>query len=682
MTGTGVDVILVLPADLASQIAAGEVVERPASAVKELVENALDAGATRCDVAIEGGGITSIRVADDGRGMSEADARLAVERHATSKLRAFSDLRQVATFGFRGEALPSIASVSRFTLRTRTMEEPAGIELQLEGGGAPALRPAGLAVGTEIWVRDLFFNVPARRKFLRSTGTESGHVVDTVEALALARPDVTFTVTRDGRQVREWLRAASRGDRVRDWLEDVPLIPCAGQRGPLGVEAWISRPEQARTGAGGLRLLVNGRVIRDRALAMTVAQAYGSALERGRYPRGAVYLDLPRELVDVNVHPQKTEVRFVDPRAVADALYHLLSRELSARLALPRPNRSSWALTPERTAANPGAAPLLGVAPPAPHQRIVDDEQGTAAAPPPPPPAGAAKIAGNPAQPPAETKRTPAPGTRLDTLAGSIALGRVTSAPDDDHDGSDPKAEPPDPWGLAGGERLPISAGTSPVPAAAREEAGLLACCEATSVVTATRTEVDWTKLRFLAQVQKTYLVCEGKEGLYVIDQHAAAERVSFHRLRRAYAERSVAAQSLLFPQVIEALSDEVSLVERHQSGIAALGLDLRVRGPRSLSIHAVPRLLQRASPERLVRDLIVELSRTGSSGFSDAVSATLARMACHGAIRAGDPLSSAEASALLIALGEVDFAAVCTHGRPVVAFTSWAELERKVGRR
>ncbi len=666
--------INVLPPDLASQIAAGEVVERPASVAKELVENALDAGAQRCDVALEGGGVTTLRVLDDGSGMSEADARLAVERHATSKLRAFDDLKRIASFGFRGEALPSIASVSRFTLRTREVAASAGVELVVEGGAPPTLRPAGIAAGTEVRVQDLFFNVPARRKFLRSTSTEAGHVVETIEALALARPDVTFTVERDGRLVREWLRAVDRSERVRDAIGDLPLVSVAGDRGPLRVEAFLSRPEQARSGATGLRLLVNGRVVRDRAVAATIAQAYGSVLERGRYPRGVVYLDLAPELVDVNVHPQKAEVRFADPRAVTDALYGLLSRELASALSLPRPQRFAWGArkpgpgsSPDPTASgtvgrgqagasDPGHAEGPGVvdrsiepAPSAPDGRVV------------------AALAGDPA-------RAPLPRDGRGATAGAPEAPRAARATPEPADG--------DPWGLFGppGDGSPHGAGRGAVERPdARTSLGVR---DSAASPSRPRPEVEWQSLRFLAQVQKTYLVCEGRDGLYVVDQHAAAERVNFHRLRKAYAAREVAAQALLFPLVMEAPATEVALVEEHTAAIAAVGFDLRVRGPQTLSIHAVPRLLQRASPERLVRDLVAELTRAGGRGFSDAIDLTLARMACHGAIRAGDSISAAEASTLLMALDEADFAGFCPHGRPVVAFTSWSELERKVGRR
>src|SRR5450631_352517 len=348
--------IVVLSPALASQIAAGEVVERPASAVKELIENALDAGAQRVDVEIEGGGVTRLCVSDDGVGMNAENARLSVERHATSKLTAISDLNRLLSYGFRGEALPSIASVSRFALRSRSAESDAGVEVSIEGVADPVVRATGMAVGTRVEVRDLFFNIPARRKFLRSTGTESGHVTEVVEAAALTRPEVTFTLARDGRKVREFLRCSGREERVAQVCNGEDLTRCAGTRGPLSLEAFLSRPEQARSGAGGLRLFVNGRSVRDRALAVTIAQAYGSVLERGRYPRGVVYLDLPPELLDVNVHPQKAEVRFADSRATSDAVYGMLSRALAGAFSLPTPNRSAWS-KPKQDPPTAGALP-------------------------------------------------------------------------------------------------------------------------------------------------------------------------------------------------------------------------------------------------------------------------------------------------------------------------------------
>jgi DNA mismatch repair protein MutL len=601
--------VAVLPPELASQIAAGEVVERPSSAVKELIENALDAEASRVDVEIEGGGIGRLAVADDGFGMNEADARLALERHATSKLRTFAELSRVATFGFRGEALPTIASVSRLRLRTRALGSDVGTLVQVDGGKLLLAEPVGMPTGTQVEVGELFYNVPARRKFLRSTGTESGHVTEAVEQAALSRPDITFTLTRDGRKVRELLRAAERAERVRQVCELDELAACHGERGPLRVEAFLSRPEQARAGAGGLSILVNGRPIRDRAILVTIAQAYGSVLERGRYPRGVVYIDLEPELVDVNVHPQKAEVRFADARAASDAVYQILSKALVSAFSLPPVSRAAWGRAPARVA-------------------------------------------------------EPAATARDEPVYRSVAPG-APSAP-----------LPLDVLVAAANRATPVQ---DPAP---QVDTPLVAARDHAAAPIRPRPEVPWSSLRFIAQLRMTYLICEGEDGIYLLDQHAAAERVTFTRLRREYQARSVPSQALLFPLVVDVSAAELELVEERQREIAEVGLDVRARGPGSLSIHAMPRLLSRASPERLLRDLLTEVSRSGGRGFSDAVDLALATMACHGSIRAGDALSPSEANALLAALDDADFAGHCPHGRPVVTFLSYIELERKVGRR
>jgi DNA mismatch repair protein MutL len=626
--------IVVLPPALSSQIAAGEVVERPASAVKELIENALDAGAQRVDIEIEGGGVTRLSVSDDGVGMSAENARLSVERHATSKLTAISDLNNLLSYGFRGEALPSIASVSRFALRSRPATSDAGVEVLIEGVAEPVLREAGMGVGTRVEVRELFFNIPARRKFLRSTGTESGHVTEVVEAAALTRPEVTFTLTRDGRQVREFLRASGRAERVAQVCDGEELTRCEGTRGPLRIEAYLSRPEHARSGAGGLRLFVNGRSVRDRALAVTIAQAYGSVLERGRYPRGVVYLDLPPEFLDVNVHPQKAEVRFADQRATADALYGTLSRALAGAFSLPTPNRNAWAKPrPDASLLTPSTTPSAAVgerpwSAPTAAQDVVGERPWSAP--------GAAVVP---------------PETQPFQLPSLASLGVDES--------SHSSAE--------------LLLAFDPPALSVRDSATQQSRAQA---------EIAWSSLTFVAQLRQTYLLCESREGIYLLDQHAAAERVTFTRLRKQYQGRAVPSQSLLFPVMLEVLPAEVELIEQRSKEMAEVGLDVRVRGPESISIHAVPKLLQRASAERLLRDLLAEVSRKGGRGFSDAVDLALATMACHGSVRAGDPLAAGEVKALLEALDEADFAGHCPHGRPVVTFLSWSELERKVGRR
>ncbi|MFZ5890900.1 MAG: DNA mismatch repair endonuclease MutL [Myxococcota bacterium] len=611
MSASAAGKIRVLAPELASQIAAGEVAERPASVIKELLENSLDAEATRVDVEIEGGGITRLSVSDDGFGMNEADAKLCIERHATSKLRAAADLLRVGSFGFRGEALPSIASVSRFSLRTRPRDSDAGLEVLVEGGAPPVLRALGMSVGTRVEVNDLFFNVPARRKFLRSSATEAGHVTEVIENAALARPDVTFTLVRDGRQVRELLRTGSRQERVKKLLEDDLLASCNGERGPLRVEAYLSRPEAARTGAGGLKLFVNSRPVRDRALFVTIAHAYGSVLERGRYPRGAVYLELPFELVDVNVHPQKAEVRFADPRAVGDAVYGILSRALAGAFSSPPRRPAVTFVDAQRRAPQPEL-----------RSRAADLIEALALTP----------------------KQAPVPA----------AAGAETPSLDTPHESAPAPMPPP----------------------------AVLAFRDSSSARIQPSENATWASLRFVAQLRQTYLLCEGSEGIYLLDQHAAAERVTFTRLRRDYQARAVPSQSLLFPALVEVTAAEAELIEARAKEFAEVGMDVRVRGSESVSVHTVPKLLASASPERMLRDLLTEVTRKGERAFSDAVDLALATMACHGSIRAGDVLAESEVSALLTALDDADFAGHCPHGRPVVTFIAWAELERKVGRR
>lgn len=587
----------VLPGDLANQIAAGEVVERPSSIVKELCENALDAEATRIDVAIETGGLGGIVVTDDGFGMSRRDAELAMLRHATSKLREAADLFRIVQFGFRGEALPSIASVSRLVLATRLRGEDEGTRIAIDGGGPPDAAPTGMAVGTRVEVRDLFFNVPARRKFLRAAPTESAHVGEVIEQLSLARPDVTFTLERDRRRAREYLRARDREERARDVIDEPTLARCDGERGPLRVEAYLGAPERARIGATYLRLFVNGRPIRDRALARSVAHAYGSVLEPGRYPIGVVYVDVPHELVDVNVHPQKHEVRFAEGRATYDAVYRILESALSRAFVREQPR-------------------------PRPYMPI-----------------GAAPEISGPSEPAVFH------GSGVVDLAsdGVLALSSIAEVVAD---------------------RSAAYAPASPSPEGAGADAAELASA------------------RFLGQVKKTFLICETPSALLVIDQHAAAERVTFDRLRQNLRSEGIKSQLLLLPIEVRVSELEAALVEEDADALATLGMDVGRVGATEVVVRSVPQLLARSSPEVLLRGLLAERARTGGRSFAGAIDKALATMACHGSIRAGDTVSEEEARAILAAVARVDFGVHCPHGRPVLMRVPFRELESRVGRR
>jgi DNA mismatch repair protein MutL len=586
-----------LPLDLANKIAAGEVVERPASVVKELVENALDAGATRVRVEIDLGGLARIRVTDDGIGMDAEDLALAVERHATSKIATVEDLARIESYGFRGEALPSIASVAKVVLTSRARGADEGTEMGIDGGGPARVRPVGAAVGTSVEVKDLFWNVPARLKFLKSTGTESSHVGEVVLVAALARPDVGFTLVRDGKVAREYLRVASRQERAHDVVSEDRLEPCMGERGPMRFEAYLAPPERARAGAVGLHLFVNGRPVKDRQLGRAIANAYGSVLEPGRYPVGVFYLELPMDRIDVNVHPQKAEVRFADGRAVFDAvtreLHGTLAKAFSLPDASPWPRPWSRSSTPQE--ALPHAVPLPI---PVDHFRV---EHG-------------------------EGDRTP---------YGEVNW-RSQHAPSQ----------------IADGSTTELFAGHG-----------------------------FYADLVFLGQAGATFLVCEGPDGLYVLDQHAAAERVTFDRLRTSFHGNALASQRLLIPEVLALSPSEHALVEEHAEDALRLGIEVRALSGSSVAVHAVPQLLARSSPERLVRDLVAELGRESKRPFNDSADLVLATMACHGSIRAGDLVTPEEAVALLRALDSVDFAGHCPHGRPVVMRLPFAELERKVGR-
>ncbi len=673
--------IALLPPDVANQIAAGEVVERPASVVKELVENSLDAKAETVTVSLDGGGLGRIAVTDDGLGMAPDDLALAVVRHATSKIRTADDLVGVATYGFRGEALPSIASVSRFKIVSRARGADEGAEITVEGGAEAVLRPAGCAPGTTITVEELFFNTPARRKFMRSPQTEGAACVEAVVRMAIPRPDVRFVIRREGKVVREFLRHADVASRVREVWPDENLADLRGSRGPVKVTAILGPPERARSGAGSLALYVNGRHVRDRVLLRAVAQAYGSTLEGGRYPVGAVLVEMPPEDVDVNVHPQKTEVRFAQQGAIFEAVTVVLRDTAGAApwaQAAVRP-RDFWEqhLAPGPTVEN--QAPALIAKMLALGDAATPDALDTPAALPRDPvpspvgePTARAEMPSRTAVP-----SQGAPAARDDrSLHGEPVKPAVRAFVES-------PADPADPWA-----RL-LQAPYPPKPYEAPARPAVTAPVAqpvATTAAAASGGTADlpgggsFGQLRYVGQLRRMYLLCEGEMGVVILDQHAAAERVTFERLRKAYGSRTVAMQPMLVPERVELSPEEVALVEERADDFMSLGMDLSPLGPTTVAVRAVPALLLRADPRKLARDLVSELARQGND-FSRAVDLVLATMACHGSVRGGDPLADDEARALLLSLDNVDFAGHCPHGRPVVWSMRWGELERRVGR-
>ncbi|MDJ0766075.1 MAG: DNA mismatch repair endonuclease MutL [Myxococcota bacterium] len=582
--------IVRLSEQVADQIAAGEVVERPGSVVKELLENALDAGATRIQVDIDDGGTRRIRVRDNGRGISEDQFVLAFERHATSKIRCLDDLDTVGSYGFRGEALPAIASVSKITARTRTEADVAGHMLRLEGGVVAERQDTGCPVGMDIEVSDLFFNTPARLKFLKRASTEASHVSEALVRLAACRPDISFKMTSQGRKTRDLLKVERLEERVAAMFPGEPLMLAEGKEAGIEVKAILGAPDRARAGAGSLYTYVAGRFIRDKTLLRAVTQAFGGTLDHGHYPIGLIELDPPKGSIDVNVHPQKIEVRFADPQAV----YRAVNRVIGEMVA-----RDSWVLGQTEpsvsTEARHGFAPKASAY--RPSGRLV-----------PPPP-----------RPQSEVPRIDPPNARIET--------------------------------------------------------------QPTHRIEPSREQGRFERLDYLGQAQGLFLLFETEDALVIMDQHAAHERITYERLREAVLKGAIPSQRLLVPHAVVMGPQDAEGMMDLQAELNRLGLDISRSGSDRISIHAVPAALTHASPDRLLADMVLALQsgRSDSSGETD--EAVLAKMACHGSIRGGRVLSRPEVDALLQQMDQVDFAAHCPHGRPVIVEFPWQEIRRRLGR-
>ncbi|ADU51188.1 DNA mismatch repair protein MutL [Thermaerobacter marianensis DSM 12885] len=711
-----------------NQIAAGEVVERPASVVKELVENSLDAGARRIRVDVEEGGLRSITVADDGCGMDPDDAMLAVERHATSKITRLDDLAHAGTLGFRGEALAAIASVARLELITRPPGADGGFRVVVEGGTARGAGPWASPPGTRVTVRDLFFNTPARRKHLKGPAAEFARIADVVTAHALARPEVRFELVHNGREV---LRTSGSGDRAVVVLEcfgpDVAgaLIPVVAGDGLRRVEGYVGAPRVARASRAWQFFSINRRPVQVASLRFSLENAYRHLLPARRYPVAVVDVALPGEEVDVNVHPAKLEVRLVRERAVAALLYGAVQDALAKRdLLRPGVGRGDEPGLPAGAAGNGFAAAAAARDPAAGSEtagiageRPGGGEGGQGAEP------GAAGVAGVPWAQRRGPLRPGAPRlVRGATWAGSAATGPDAPA----------AAEGPGPYDTAVWvevfRRHPAEGGAVPaagqvVPShrtgggAAGETVpgdrpgGEAAGAPAWAPATGSADGRDLLRqLQPLGQVAGTYLACAGPDGLYLVDQHAAHERVYFERfLREGASPAGVPAQMLAVPVVIDLAPAERALLEEHRAAVARLGFRIEPFGPRSVAVRAVPAALaDRPAPDLLV-DLLSRLlveavtrgdgERVGGTGAQDPDPAdpggegtALAALdteraarilaACKAAIKAGDRLHPREMARLLADLAACRQPYTCPHGRPTVIRVGVEELERRFGRR
>lgn len=604
---------------LANQIAAGEVVERPASVVKELLENSLDSGATRIDVDVEQGGVKLLRVRDDGRGIEADDLPLALERHATSKIRDLEDLERVMSMGFRGEALASISSVARLTLTSRTAQAEQAWQVETEGREmTPRVQPAAHPVGTSVEVCDLFFNTPARRKFLKAEKTEFDHLQEVIKRLALARFDVAFHLRHNGKAVLALHAAHDEAAQARrvgaicgaGFLEQA--MPIEVERNGLRLWGWVGLPTFSRSQADMQYFFVNGRAVRDKLVAHAVRQAYRDVLFNGRHPTFVLFLEVDPVAVDVNVHPTKHEVRFRDGRMVHDFLYGTLHRSL----ADVRPEDHLAQADP----AQPQAT------------RPVGAQAGEFG------PQGEMSLAGN--------LMEPSPAARQSFSGGGSSYG------------FNPQPNP--------GQVLPAAEAEgvyktffAPLPGVAASPA-------------LPASDSDIPPLGYaLAQLKGIYILAENAQGLVLVDMHAAHERITYERLKVAMASEGLSGQPLLVPETLAVSQREADCAEEHAGWFSRLGFELQRLGPETLAIRQIPALLRQAEANRLVFDVLTDLMEYGSSDRIQAhLNELLGTMACHGSVRANRRLTVPEMNALLRDMEITERSGQCNHGRP-----TWTQM-------
>ena len=672
--------IRILPSTLADQIAAGEVVERPASVVKELVENAIDAGARRVEVEIESGGRRLVRVVDDGCGMIPDDARLALKRHATSKIAAAEDLWGLRTFGFRGEALPSIAAVSRLTLATKTAGAAAGFRLLVEAGVEVDAREAGIPDGTQVEVRDLFFNTPARQKFQKSEATEAANVSEAMLRLALAHPEVHFRLRTAGRLALDLPVHHELGERVRAALARrgaSVLHEAEGEEGGHQVRAFLAGPDEASTTPRSTFLFVGGRFVRDRSLLHALAFGYGALLEKGRYPLATLFIEVPGQELDVNVHPQKLEVRFARPQEVYAAVRHVVgaaiarapwlaetsARSLRVFTLPPRDGTRGGGRASSRDPFAGGPGPFEG--PGSNDARASAAVSGVGVALPRSAQAGLPLRAQVPRARSGSLRDAPAGTGAFDLGYSSRARSLEARSSGAGTADDAPFADASDDAASAGGSREPFFA-----------------------------------TLTYVGQLDRTYLVCEGPGEMILIDQHAAHERIAFARLRAAHGRREIRRQRLLFPLPVE-VDELAAALASDDRLLEPFGFEVTLSDPlapvrrgegegegsarpsvRTLQVRAVPEMLKDADPKPLLRDVLGQLADGGvATSALERVDHVLATMACHSVVRAGDVLGGEQVLGLLAQLDGVDLRSHCPHGRPVLLRMPLTEIERRFGR-
>jgi DNA mismatch repair protein MutL len=648
--------IHVLPEHVANKIAAGEVVERPASVVKELLENSLDAGARRIRINVEAGGKRLIHIVDDGCGMVRDDALLAFERHATSKLKNADDLLAIATLGFRGEALPSIGAVSRLRLETRAPEETSGTIVEVAGGRILRVDEAGLPAGTAITVRDLFFNIPARRKFLRAEATELSHIASLITHYALAHPDKHFELHSATNAILIAAPVESRADRIyqifgketlNDLLPVAAALPLqhsglphraspdpdvdqdaiAGETpGEIRLHGFVSRPEVQKLNRNSIFIFVNGRLIRDRLVLHAFSEAYRNLMPPTVFPVVLLFLELPFAEVDVNVHPSKTEVRFRQHGFIHDFVRDSVRAALLKARPVPQFRREIAARPTASQALTPGADPELGV---------TAEDAEFALHPPPLPPRNerltfgedSISIGGNAAIPVARFPRQ--------TFGGP--------APDAATHGEQPHDAP-----------APVEEGTD------------------------TPAQVELAGLRPLGQIENSFIVAAGEESLWIIDQHVAHERVLFEKVLRQQAANQVESQRLLMPLIVELTPAQQAVFADISEELARNGFEVEPFGSRTIAVKTAPAGLEAASLEQMLHELLNQLEREQQATNLESLRREIAAsIACHAAIKINTPLEIHKMEWLLRALAQTECPISCPHGRPIVLRYSIKEIQR-----
>jgi len=641
--------IRILPENLANQIAAGEVVERPASVVKEFVENAIDAGAGRISVEVEGGGCRLIRVIDDGEGMDQDDMLLALERHATSKLGDAEQLSRIVTLGFRGEAIPSIASVSRLHIISRVAGAALGNCAEIRFGQLRKVHEMGGSPGTVMEVRDLFGNVPARRKFLKSVRTELAHIDEVIVSFALALPQLGFTYSVDGRVARSFAPAVETlAGRVRDLMGRQltgAMIELAAESGDLRLHGYLLPPDEPVGTAARLRIFVNRRPVRDRMVTHAVTEGMHNFLLKGRGPVGVLFLELDPELVDVNVHPAKQEIRFQRSReihqqvaaAVGRAMQRFQQQMQHAVFGRPEPAADiDWP--------SPAAPPPES---PAPAWQVRE-----------PAPGGPEKERLSVQTFQRSNVQTPTPGRAAEEGAAVPEKERSrvqtfqrsnVQAPTMGKTAGEGAAAPAGPER----EKSPL-----PLPFTGTERSG---------------------RLKYVGQFMGSYLLCETGDGIAVIDQHAAHERLLFETLKKQYRDMAMPSQALLFPEIIECTPEQIEMLQKHGPEIAAIGLSIREFGGQSYVIKAVPAILGHLGPREIAAGIFDHFLHREIRGKDAArrMEDVLAVMACKAAVKAHDVLRPEEGEALLRRMEEADVFSHCPHGRPVLKVFSEAEIKK-----